>query len=61
MANVAGTPKDQECRRLLNNAVAIQERVANQEDRRLRPDLAIITPAERATDAETARLAAGLR
>jgi hypothetical protein len=58
MANVGTTPRDQEERRLRGGTIT--ERARDQEERRLRPDLTIITPAERARDAETARLAAGV-
>jgi hypothetical protein len=56
--NLPNTPRDAEERRLRGGTIA--ERAANQEDRRARPDLAIITAAERAmVDPESARIAAG--
>jgi len=51
-------PRDQEERRIAGGGT-VAPKATNAEDKRLRPDLAIATPAERARDPEEARLAAG--
>ena len=48
--NLPGTPKNAEDKRLRGGSIT--ERAANPEEARLRPDLAIATPLERARDVE---------